>query len=70
MSDSPKRDIDAIFADGTQIDEALEKAVREAVLRHKLLGNPIAVWRHGKVCWLQPDEITLPDEESGRQSPS
>lgn len=59
MSISPKPDIDAILADGRQIDEAVKLAVREAVLRHKLLGNPIAVWRDGKVVWLQPEEIDL-----------
>ena len=27
-----------------------------------VLGNPIAVWRDGKVCWLQPEEIEIPTE--------
>ena len=64
MADLPKKDIDAIFADGTAIDEAIKRSVREAIRRHKLLGNPIAVWRDDKVCWLQPDEIVIPEEES------
>jgi len=68
MTDTPKKDIEAIFADGTAIDEAVKRAVREAVRRHKLLGNPIAVWRDNKVCWLQPDEIPLPEEEPGPES--
>ena len=62
MTELPRQDIAAIFAEGTQIDDALRQAVREAVRRHKLLGNPIAVWRDGKVCWLQPDEIEIPEE--------
>lgn len=62
MSEPPRTDIAAIFAEGTQIDEALRLAVREAVRRHKLLGNPIAVWRDGKVCWLKPEEIEIPEE--------
>ncbi len=70
MTDLPKKDIDAIFADGREIDRALRNAVREAVLRHKLLGNPIAVWRDNKVCWLQPDEIEVPEEDLGEESPS
>ena len=66
MSDAPrKKDIEAIFADGTEIDKALKEAAQEAVRRHKLLGNPIAVWRDGKVCWLQGDEIPLPQEDQG-----
>jgi hypothetical protein len=36
---------------------AMRRAVREALLEHKRLGNPIAVWREGRVVWLQPDEI-------------
>ena len=42
-----------------QINKAYERAVREALLRHKLLGNPVAVWRDGKVVLLQPDEIEV-----------
>jgi hypothetical protein len=65
MDSQPEKDIDALFADGTEIDKAITRAVREAVLRHKLLGNPVADWRDGKVVWLQPDEIILPEEEAG-----
>jgi hypothetical protein len=63
MSERPKKDIDAIFAEGTEIDRALAKAVREAIRRHKLLGNPIAIWRDNQVVWLQPDEIEIPGDE-------
>jgi hypothetical protein len=46
---------------------AMRRAVREALLRHKLLGNPIAVWREGRVVWLAPEEIPVgPDEEKPR----
>lgn len=57
MKESREKTIDEIFAEGTPIDEALKKAVREAVLQHKRAGNPIVVWRDGKTVWLQPDEI-------------
>ena len=68
-NESEQRDIEALFVDGTEIDEALKQAVREAVLRHKLLGNPIATWRDGKVVWLEPEEIPIPEEhEHGRPS--
>ena len=63
MSDSHEKDIDALFADGREIDEAIRRSGEEAVRRHKLLGNPIAVWEDGKVRWLQPDEIPLPEDE-------
>jgi hypothetical protein len=48
-----------------RILKAMTVAVREAVLRHKQLGNPVAVWREGRVVWLEPHEIaTAPDERT------
>ena len=40
-----------------RILKAMTQAVREALLRHKRLGNPVAVWREVRVVWLLPDEI-------------
>jgi len=40
------------------VNSAIVKGVREALLRHKQAGNPVAVSRDGKVVILQPDEIT------------
>ena len=62
MAESTNRDLEVRLADGPAIDAAIRRAVREAVRRHKLLGNPIAVWRNNQVCWLQPEEIEIPDE--------
>lgn len=36
---------------------ALRRAVREALWEHKVAGNPVAVWRDGRVEWIPPDEI-------------
>jgi hypothetical protein len=55
--------IDRAFATGTPIDRALEEAVREALRQHKRAGNPIAEWRDGKVHWIKPEDIEVPDEE-------
>lgn len=44
---------------GDEISKACERAVREALLKHKQAGNPVAVSRDGKVVILQPDEIIL-----------
>lgn len=41
----------------------MRRAVREALLRHKLLGNPVAVWRDGRVVWIPPEEIPVDGEE-------
>jgi hypothetical protein len=49
------------FDDIPRILEALRLAVEEALLDHKLAGNPIAVWRNGRVEWVQPEDIPIED---------
>lgn len=51
------QDLFVRYAD--EISKACERAVREALLRHKRAGNPVAISRGGKVVILQPDEINL-----------
>jgi hypothetical protein len=41
----------------------MRRAVREALLRHKRIGNPIAVWRDGQVVWIPPEEIPVDGEK-------
>lgn len=58
----PKRkapDIGRIFADGRLVDKAMQSAVRAAILDHKRAGNPICVWRNGKVVWIPPEKIKV-----------
>ena len=50
--------------DPERIERALRAAVRDALLRHKRDGDPVAVWREGRVVWLQPDEIVVSQDES------
>jgi hypothetical protein len=45
-----------------EIQQAMKQAVREALIRHKQAGNPVATWRDGRVVWIPPEEI--PVEES------
>ncbi len=52
-------DIEAIL-------KAMTEAVREAVWRHKRLGDSVAIWRDGRVVWLSADEI--PDEFEHRNA--
>ena len=59
----PQIDLEQILSDDNKIEMAVRRAVREAITRHKRAGNPIAVWREGKVVWLSPEEIPdAPDE--------
>ena len=44
------------------------QAVNDALRMHKRLGNPIAVWRDGKVVILPPEEINVPPDDSERKS--
>jgi hypothetical protein len=41
------------------IEQALVRAVREALRRHKRAGNPVAVWRDGRTVWIKPDDIPV-----------
>lgn len=61
MVQDREKTIDELFEEGTAIDEALRRAVREALLRHKKLGNPIAVWENSAVVWVPPEEIEAGD---------
>ena len=50
-------------ADGARIDEALVRAVRREMAKHKRLGQPIAVWQDGKAVWLPAELIPVGIEE-------
>jgi hypothetical protein len=59
MIGKPKKSIQELFLEGTPIDEGLRDAVREALLRHKKLGNSIVVWRDGRIVHVPADEIEV-----------
>ncbi len=61
MSDA-EVDIDRLFEDGREIDQALKEAARDARRIHKALGNPMATWRDGHVVWVQPEDIVVDDD--------
>jgi hypothetical protein len=65
MIGKPKKSIQDLFLEGAPIDEALRKAVREALRRHKKLGNSIVVWRDGQIVHVSADEIQVSDAEDG-----
>ncbi|MDP2992331.1 MAG: hypothetical protein Q8O04_02305 [Deltaproteobacteria bacterium] len=59
MGKKREKSIDEIFAEGTLIDKALREGVQEALIIHKKLGNPIVVWRDGKIVRIRPEEISV-----------
>jgi len=44
------------------VQAVLHKAVQHAIWTHKRLGNPIAVWKDGRVVIIPPEEIVLSSE--------
>ena len=57
-------DIGALFEDDVAMQRAMNKGVREALRRHKLLGEPIAVWRDGQIVWVPAEEIEIPEDDA------
>jgi hypothetical protein len=51
--------IEVALADREKILKAIETGVREALKKHKQAGNPVVVWRDGKMVWLKPEEIQV-----------
>jgi hypothetical protein len=52
--DSEKTPLDRV-EDVSRILKAMRQAVREALLRHKRLRNPVAVWKEGHAEILEPE---------------
>ncbi|MFO7899986.1 MAG: hypothetical protein R6V58_13115, partial [Planctomycetota bacterium] len=58
MAPKTNKDVSAIMEEGTQVDAALRKGVRDALVRHVQAGAPVVEWRDGKCVWIGPEEIT------------
>jgi len=43
------------------IQQALARAIREALRRHREAGNPVATWRDGRVEWVRAEDIEVPE---------
>ncbi len=52
-----------------RILEAMGLAVGEALQFHKLIGNPVAVWRNDRVEWIPPEEIPTLEEFLANREP-
>ncbi len=51
--------ISVFFDDPDKVTDALARGIREALLQHKMAGNPIVVWRDGQIVWIPPEEICV-----------
>jgi hypothetical protein len=61
MTDKKDR-IEQILRDGRRVERAAQRGVRDVLRMHKLLGNPVATWRDGKVVWIAPEDIVIEEE--------
>ena len=66
MSKQPEETLtsDYFAAQAIEIGKVFQRAVNDALRMHKRLGNPIAVWRDGKVVIIPPEEIVIPPDGS------
>lgn len=53
---------DAEASEDVRIDRALREAMREALLQHQRAGNPVPVYRDGRIVEVPATEIELPAE--------
>lgn len=59
---NPKKQVDRIselIDDKEKMLAAINNAVQETLLNHKLLGNPIVIWENGKIVWIPPEKIQI-----------
>jgi hypothetical protein len=54
---------DLLIAEEKAVDEAVEKAVRHALLAHKRAGNPVASWKNGKVVMIPAAKIPVSERK-------
>jgi hypothetical protein len=57
MKEQAQPSISELLANHALITEAINRAVREAVLNHARAGQPVATLQNGQVVWIQPEEI-------------
>ena len=61
MSVEPSESRDERTENLPVIQQALARAVQEALRRHKEAGNPVATWRDGRVEWVRAEDIEVPE---------
>jgi hypothetical protein len=57
MSDHRTEPLSELLTDHTLMEAAIQRGVREAVITHAKLGQPVCTLRDGKVVWIPPEEI-------------
>ena len=70
MKQADSRSIQERMKDNELLLHAMDKAVHDALLVHKLLGQSIVVWEDGKVKTIPPDQIPVNGVANGHTTAS
>ena len=58
MKVEAQKDVSRILREDRRlVDEALDRGIRDAMLRHKKDGLPVVVERDGKIEWVKPEDL-------------
>lgn len=63
MTVAQRMQLENALEDKKLIEATLQRAVRKALLRHKHAGNPIAVWKEGRVEWIAPEDLKIAEDQ-------
>lgn len=63
MIQRARPNISELIAAGKPVDDAVSLGIREAMLRHKRLGESVVSWRDGKVVIIPPEEIPVTEDD-------
>jgi hypothetical protein len=64
MIQKARPNISELMAAGTPVDEALSRGIRQAMLRHKRLGESVVGWQDGKPVIIPADQIPVTDDNT------
>ncbi len=51
--------ISEIMNDPERVILIIQSAINDALLKHKLAGNPVCELRNGKIVWMKPQDIVI-----------
>ena len=65
----PEMPMDELIREARLDERAIQRGVRDALIRHKQLGQSIAVWRDGRVVIVSAEDIEIPPEPPADDEP-
>ncbi len=57
MNEQPQSSVSELLSDHSLVNDAISRAVRQAVMQLARAGQPVATWQDGKVIWIPAEEI-------------